>query len=142
MYLWVLDSNLYVHRAVCARSLQAAFQQWSNHWRNSEWAAIAQAAFSLGHSVVVWLTATQASQEGYGPESLQRYSIFLDKCWVEICKVGFVVWSSASLGLGRSNKHYWSEDLKVELDTGFKGEMFSLLPQALSCTEMEVWQLQ
>lgn len=71
MYLWVLDTNLCVHRVVCACSLQAASQPSSNHWRNSEWTAIAQAACSLGHSVVVWLTATQASQEGYGPESLQ-----------------------------------------------------------------------
>lgn len=58
----------------------------------------------------------------------QRYCIFLDslKCWVEICKAGLVVWSAASLGLGRSNKHYLSEDFKVDLDTGFsRGNVFS-----------------
>lgn len=63
-------TNLDVHRVVYTCSLQAAFQQLSSHWRNSEWTAIAQAIFSLGHSIVVWLTATQVSWEGCGPEGL------------------------------------------------------------------------
>lgn len=148
-----VHTNLYVHRIVhawklqaCYRQLQAAFQQSRNHWRNSEWTTIAQTVFSPGHSVVVWLTATQASREGYGPERLWRPKVFLFSWLTQILnwdfKAGFVVWSSASLGLGRSNKHL-SEDLRVKLDTSFQGKMFfslifSLLPQVLSCTEMKV----
>lgn len=67
-----IHTKLYVHRTVWACSLQAAFQPASNHWRNGEWTTMAQRVFYPGHSVRVWLIATQVSRKGYGPESLQR----------------------------------------------------------------------
>lgn len=44
--------------------------------------------------------------------------------------------SPASCVLGKNNKHYFSKDLKVELDTGFQGKTSFPQEYFLSCHKL------